>query len=604
MTGPWLERARARLAAPRIDRWIIALALLLLAPSLTGGLASDDHLHRIVVRDDPGLPGYRATTLDLFTFVPGDAADRQALMDRGVLPWTAHPELRIGFMRPLAALTHRIDHALWPDTPALAHAHGLVWLVLLLIVVARLYRRIAATPWVAGLALLLYALDDAHAPTVSWIANRHALVSAVFGLAAVLAHTRARRGEGATRRSGQALAALLFALALAAGESALACAGYLVAFALVLDEGSARDRALSLAPYAVVLAAWAIAYAALGYGVRGSGVYVDPAADPVGFAGAVAGHVPVLLVGQLAGIWSEIHSALPPDGATLYVIGCAVWVLLWLDALKVVLRVSREARFWAVGMGLSLVPVASSFPSDRLLVVAGVGAMGLVACFLHAPEGTPGFVSASALRRFTVRVWTAGLVLTHLVAGPLLVPVRAFTMHTVAASLERADRTIPADAGVVGRTVIAVNPPADPYMAYVPIMRASRGAPIPGALRWLAIGQGEVVVTREDAATLHVAPRDGYLRMASERMVRDPRDPMRVGHRVRLAGVDVEVTALTADGRPAATRWRFDRPLEDPTWTWLRWSDAPLGFVPWTPPAIGDRTTLPAIDTLRAFLGE
>ncbi len=589
-------RLLQHLAAPRADAIVIVLATLLLLPSLTTGYAVDDHLHRIVMRDDTLIAGFTPSKLDLFEFASGDPADMQQLMDRGVFPWTTDPTLRLRFMRPLSALTHVVDDALWPEIPALAHAQNLAWFALLLVVVARLYRRVQVEPWVAGLALLLYALDDAHAPTVGWIANRQAIIAAVFGFAAVLAHRS--RGTAAGMRVA---APLLLALSLLAGESGVASVGYLVAYAMTLDRQPDRWRALI--PHGVVVLAWGVAYVALHYGAKGSGLYVEPLADPLGFAEAAVAHLPVLVVGQFAGIWSELYAALTGTAATLFVVGCIVYGLLLLDVLKVTLKVSPEARFWALGMFLSLVPICGTIPADRLLIFVGVGAMGLVACFIRSPEATPGEVSKARVRRVSVTLWLYGLVLTHAVIAPLVLPIRSMTMKTVGDSMRRADDSVPT-VDIEDKTVIAINPPADTYLAFVPIMRASMGRPAPRHVRWLAVGQTDVVVTRESPDSLRVTPAGGYMAMASEQLVRDPDNRFVIGQRVALAGVTVEVVALTDDGRPASTRWTFDRPLEDPSFVWLQWSDEPIGFAPYSPPALGTTMTVSKIDALRAFMGD
>ncbi|HOE98007.1 MAG TPA: hypothetical protein PK847_15655, partial [Candidatus Sumerlaeota bacterium] len=43
---------------------------------------------------------------------------------------------------PLAAATHALDLALWPTSPALMHAHTLLWFAALLAALAALFRRL------------------------------------------------------------------------------------------------------------------------------------------------------------------------------------------------------------------------------------------------------------------------------------------------------------------------------------------------------------------------------------------------------------------------------------------------------------------------------
>jgi len=50
------------------------------------------------------------------------------------------------------------------------------------------------------------------------------------------------------------------------------------------------------------------------------------------------------------------------------------------------LHAERLARFWALGMAASIVPVCGAFPMDRLLVFAGVGAFGLTFVFVNGND--------------------------------------------------------------------------------------------------------------------------------------------------------------------------------------------------------------------------
>src|SRR5262249_10530241 len=139
-------------------------------------------------------------------------------------------------------------------------------------------------------------------------ANRNALVALVLAVPALLIHDRARRDGWAP---GRWLAPLVFAVSLGAGESSIAIVAYLVAHALWLDRGSVRDRMIALAPYLAIVIAWRALYAKLGYGVGGSGIYIDPGADPAAFLTAAGTRIPLLLTGQLGLPWSDIASLYP-----------------------------------------------------------------------------------------------------------------------------------------------------------------------------------------------------------------------------------------------------------------------------------------------------
>ena len=575
--------------------WIVILVGLgLAAPCLTADFTADDHLHRVVQREDTGIAGLRSRPMDLFVFADGDPRTNAELRDGGLFPWWTAPDLKLAFFRPITSATHAIDHLLWPDSAPAQLAHNLVWLAIVLVLVWGFYRRFIAMRWIAVLALALYALADARGPVVGWIANRNALVALACALPALAAHDRWRR-EG--WQPGRVLGPLVFAVSLGAGESAIAILAYIFAHALWLDRAPWRERLVALAPYGIVLVAWRIAYAHMGYGVAGSGIYLDPGADPVAFVTAAVPRIAYLLQGQLAFPWSDFASFYPVVGlatvmitltiATLSVIGLACARLLHRDA---------TARFFATGMVLAAVPVATTFPADRLLSFIGLGAMGLVAQFLAAAARDRAMLGDGKPRRIFATVVAVLLLVIHGVLAPPLLVARSRSMVAVARVIDRAAAGIPSDPSIADKTVVILAAPSDALAGYVPIMRASRHQPRPAHLYWLATATSAVTVTRVDDHTLHVTTQDGMLRYDVDQMMRSPRlRPFRAGDRVALTGVTVEVTAVTRDGRPQDITVYFDKPLDDPSYVWLRWQGHT--YVPMAAPT-GTHTE-PAVDFLK-----
>ena len=173
--GPpsWRDRAKAWLASRQSTKWIVALGALLVASSLTGPLVANDFFHAIVLRHI-SFPQPQSGPFNLFRFANGNASTAKAMMNIGQFPWPADPTCRFAFFRPLAAATHVLDYALFPSSPLLMHAENVAWSALATIAIAAVYRRFLGATWVAGLALLFYALDDTHGQAVGWIANRNA----------------------------------------------------------------------------------------------------------------------------------------------------------------------------------------------------------------------------------------------------------------------------------------------------------------------------------------------------------------------------------------------------------------------------------------------
>lgn len=597
---PWWL-ARRLLARPHAARVLIALSLLLGCASLDTGLGADDHIHALILRGSEEFAGWSRHPLDLFRFADGDPTHVRQLMNDGVFPWWADLEAKLAFFRPLTALTHWADHRLWPDSPWLMHLQSLLWLAGLLVLVHRLYARLIEPRWLATLALLLFALDDARAPPVAWVANRNAIVAAVGAVAALWLHDR-------WRRDGDRLAALFAPVALGLGllgaEGAIAIVGYLLAYALFLDDDRPAKRVASLAPYALVVVLWRAVYVGLGYGVSASGVYLDPLHSPLAYLTSLGVRLPVLWLSQWALPWSDFWTLYPymAPGAEIVVFVFAVALL----AVTVVLvaplwRRDARARFWATGALLALFPAAATFPSDRLLTLVGLGAMPLLALVVRQAMRD---LRAGAPRwaRWRARSVLPAVVIVHVVLAVVLFPMRARVIVTVREALERADEGVPSGPGVAERTVVYANPPSDPFASYIPIMRAESGTPRPGAQRRLATGLSPVHLTRLDAHTLRVRPEEGFVSTPMERMLRSPEHPLKRGEAIALDGMHVRVTALADDGRPAEAVIRFERALEHPSFLWLRWTDG--GYVPFVPPPPGETVTLEAVDLARATFGE
>jgi hypothetical protein len=602
---------------------MVILALLLTAPALSTGLVADDLFHELMLRPDPGIQGIVHRPFDLFAFATGDAAANHQLMDEGVFPWWADPTVALSFWRPLTCFTHLLDHWLWAQSTVLMHLQSLVWFALVLLGVACVYRRLLVPPWVAGLALLLYAVDDARAPAVAWVANRNALVSMALATPALVFHDRWRRNSD---RRARWLGPVMLALGLLGGETAFAVAGYLVAYAACLDRGQVRERLLSLVPYALVVLAWRLLYAWTGHGVAGSGVYLDLARDPVGFVYAAAVRLPLLLSAALVGPWADLWEPLG-----LWAPGLKPWVLGWsvlVVALVafVVLPVAKKdpvTRFFAVGCVLASIPMCSTFVHDRLLMVPCLGSMAVVACVLaswieaprsrllgkgpskgpsYPPLASAAGPSPSALTRLVRTAVVGVLAVVHLIVGPLLAPVRAYAaVGESGPLLKHAYDSIPSDAGIAQRTVVLVNPPFDPFASYFPLSRQAEKRPRPEHLRWLATGATPLRIERTDEQTLLIEAKRGWLSTTSERMLRNPDTaPAQVGDVVNLSDVSFEVTHVI-DRRPHAIRVRFGMPLGDSRLLWLQWDRDTRGYIPFLPPPVGSSVEVDPVDMWQAL---
>ena len=576
---------------------LAALAMVLALPALWVGLQLDDYGHRMVLQGrspagkDFGLP------VSMFCFADGSPGHMQELMDIGIVPWWTLENVRLAFWRPVSVITHRLDYRLWPDSLPLMHLHSLVWFGAVVALVAALYRRLMGGGWAAGLAALLFAVDDAHAMPAAWLANRNGLVAAFFGLLAVVLHDqwRGTAALGCGRRRDGARAAAFLApgcllLALLSSEAGIAACGYLLAYAVCLDRGSWRARASSLVQYGAVVVAWRLVYSATGHGVFGSETYIDPLHSPLRFLAALWVRLPVLLLAQ----W-----ALPPSDLFTFVPAMArfalwglslVFLVLLLAVLIPLLRQDRVARFWLLGMALALVPCCATFPMDRLLIMAGVGAMGLLAQFLGAVRTGTLLASLRPSSRAFARPLYFAFIVLHLILAPVLMPLRICGFTALGNHAAACIDSAPLDASVVDRTVILTNAPNFFYASYLIILRAYNGEPLPAYVRCLGPNMGlplePIQVTRTGERTLTVTSEGGFQWL----FMRDKGHPLDVGEKVELTGMSAEVTKLAEEGWPLEVAYQFDVRLEDPSLVWLKMEQN--AFVPFTPPPVGASTVL------------
>jgi len=651
---------------------LAGLAVLLCLPSLWLGWQADDFMHRASLLRLREFPEIVRPPWDLFRFMTGVPAENLQMIDAGLLPWWTHERMKGALLRPLTCLTHWLDYQLWPDSAWLMHVHSLAWFGGVVALAAVFYRRMIATPFVAGLAALLFALDDAHGIPASWLANRNATTAMFFGLLTLLAYDRWRR-DGWAPGAWLAPAALL--LAVLSGEAAVATGGYLLAYAMFIDPAPRARRWLALLPCTTVGAVWWLSYKLLGYGVAGSEFYVDPGTNPLRFVAAALERAPLLLWGQWATPPCEGYVILSQDAAR--VAWWAVVILLGLLAAVIwpTVRKDAVARFWCVGMLLAVVPMCATLAGDRLLFFVSLGGAGLLAQFLaavcekgfshkqeavcekgfsHKQEAVcekgfshkreavcekgfshkreavcekglshkrevaceTGFShkrlsheQAPRSSRLTKGLAVA-LIVCHLVIAPVNLALAPLNLKFFGGLMARAAGSLPADPGVVDRQVLIMNTPAAFFSVFTPVIQALKGKPVPARTFVLGSGIHATHILRRDANTLVIRPEGGYypkqgsllpgtpqpaiypgyILQIFDRLFRDDAHPMAIGERLALTGLTITIESLTPDGRPADVAFRFDLPLDDPSFDYLQWSNGV--FTPVSLPAVGASLTL------------
>lgn len=569
---------------PKLPLTAALLSMALVVPSLRIGWILDDYMQHTMLLGDQAGPLLQRPPHQLYEFVPDDDAWRASARAWGALPWYAAHDFKATFWRPLSSLTLYLDHLLWPDQAVLAHLHSLLWMGALTLIVAAIYRRLLPLPWVAGLATLLFAIDDAHALPAGWVANRNALVAMVFSTLGFLYHLRWRQQR---RPWAAAVACAALAAGLWSSELALATTALWGAYALFCERGALRSRLLSLLPAATVAVTWRVLYVLSGHGTRGSELYTDPLQAPRAFLAALGPRMIALLQGQFTPIGAETAMFLQPAGKLTLTIVSGVLLLAGAWILRRWLAQAPKALFWLSAVLLAMLPLCAAFPHDRLLLPTSVAAFGLIAQLLaDYRQRRPRALWESRPLRIVAMV----LIGVHLLLAPVLLPVKTALAGTFGNTVRQAARSLSSLKPLQGRTLVFVTGPGFFFTNWAPVIRYHLGLSVPQRVRVLATTTGDVRVTRSDPYTLLLQAKDSFANAALDRLLRPADRPFHPGEIYRVSDLTVRIEAVTARGNARTIRCRFKTRLEDLPYRWAVWHGT--GYQPFVLPPVGQKRSI------------
>jgi hypothetical protein len=549
------------------------IAIVLSLPSLATGFFADDYIHLMA------LGGYDAGSTrpyDLYRFIDGDAQRFPELVRTGPWVWWGEPSLRCAFWRPVPSALANLDYRLFGLWGPGWHAHSILWYGALCAAVGVLYRRVFRHP-TAFLALLMFAIDDAHAFSAAWTASRYVIIAAVFSTVALWAYWRAREESW---RPGIALAAGCYALSLTCGESALCLTCYLFAYELFARETAAR-RLRALAPFAGVTLVYLVIHHLGGYGTTGSGVYIDPIHEPVRFVAAMPARIATLLGGLFGGtpvdFWlmvRESHRPLAIAGALMAV----PFALMLRATLRAASQGERRTLSWlAAGAVLALVPSLGAPMGTRLLTYPSIGAFPVIAAVLVHAWRAGG----------VARIGAGWLVAMHVV----LAPIGFMSQFKLVAERSRSSLgTMARFASTRPSGRFALIRGTDPFVG----VYGAAALVIEHRVNFeswnlLSLTQHPLRIRRSGERTLDVEVEGGQLLDTPfEQVWRNGGPP--VGYRVSTAMFTLTITGVE-NGLPK----RFTVELADapgtPGATLL--VETADGLVPFVPPPLGESVTLP-----------
>jgi hypothetical protein len=588
-----------------LKKWLISnylpiilagLGIVLTLPSLGIGLLFDDYVQRELIlgkyHKSPDIP----SIYGMFTMLDGNPVRTQTIMDAGDIPWWTYPKLRSAFLRPVTELTHGLDYWLWPNSPWLMHLQSLLWFGAVIWIITLVYRRIIKKKWIAGLAALLFAIDRAHGMPVAWIANRNVILCIFFGGLTLLAHDKWRKDGW---KPGAILGPLCFSIGLLAGEASLAIAAYLFAYLIFIEQGKIKKRILGFLPYVIIIIIWGICYRFFGYGTYGMGAYLDPGRETGAFIRAIIERAPILLLGQFADpppdlYGADVYKLFPHGEFIIWLFAVVVLVLIGLILIPL-FKKDRVVRFWTTGMLLSLVPVCATFPGNRLLFFASIGAFGIIAQFLASWLETPNLeLTIKSIKQKCINILAVLFIIFHVILSLLALPVNTFGFalyHKV--YVTDPALSMPFDEKIKNKTVVLLNPPSAFWGMMSAKVREYYGKPNPARVYALASGSLPLTFTRIDNQTFDIENKQGLMQLTFDQVLRGPSQPMHVGEQVVLPGMVVEIREIADGWQPSRARFKFVVPLDNPELLLLVWENGK--YVPYTPPGIGQSELLPKI---------
>ncbi len=431
---------------PRAFTVITVIGLLLVLPSLAAGFFADDFAHYVLV-NEPDLIKQRdsLSLFHLFSFIDTNVERSQQLVALSMIPWWVNPEFSVDFWRPLAEITHYIDYRYFSSFASLMHLQSLVWYALLLVLLVRFYRNFCSSQWVALLALILFVADSTHGFTVAWLANRNAVLAAVFFLLAIDFHHQYRSSEN-KKRIQQVGMLLLSVVAIAcsflSAEMGVTTGVFLLSYALLVDYQGWKKGLLHLLPALLIFVLWWLTYKTYGYGAVGnSAYYVDPVESPLIFIDNFLQRFPRIIAVQFNLLPLHLISSF---NRIIPLLGWLILLALLLPLMNRLLvfiqpfaekRQSVCYRFFLLSMLLAVIPISSGEVQDRNMLFVGMAACPLLA------ELIAYLVDMS--QRFWSRILVVLLLVFHVVISGLLMFPVSYAPKLLAANSISAAKSMP-----------------------------------------------------------------------------------------------------------------------------------------------------------------
>lgn len=160
---------------------LVLVVLVFYAHTFDAGFVFDDYAQQEMLKLIKN--NQREMNMFYFTSTP-DEVDHYIQMT--AIPWWTGPKWRLKYFRPVATLSHLIDHRLWGSNPLPYHVNNVIWYALLVVLLYLFYRSFANHRAMAFCGAMIFALEPCHYFTVRWPASRNDIICATFLVASFI----------------------------------------------------------------------------------------------------------------------------------------------------------------------------------------------------------------------------------------------------------------------------------------------------------------------------------------------------------------------------------------------------------------------------------
>jgi hypothetical protein len=557
---------------------LVVIASLLTLPSLFNGLVLDDYFHRLLMLNisNAEVLEHQGMLWGLFSFLQGNSEQTTLLVNQGVLPWWTFPEIKYTFFRPLSELSIALDYQLWPESPVAMHLQNTFWFALSVWGLG-LFLFYTSPKKIAFLALIFFIFEGSHGFAISWLASRNAIIAFAMSIFALYFIARFLHEKG---YKFYFFALLFHIFALSAGEIGITSAAFLCLYLLIFStELLAKRIFLCILPVLITLC-WLGLRAYLGYGVQGTGAYIDPFHMPEAFFFSVIDQIGLVFFALSTGLPVEVLIQLSRVNTFFSDQFYLITSIFLLAILFPIFFKNKRAYFYLLAGLAAIIPVLAGELQSRVLFLASFPVLCFVAECLIGFQERQQAESANFFKKWLLSgSWTFLMyflalmaLLSHLVIAPLLlVYSQGLIAQALGNGLYAAAEHSALNDEDEGKTLVLLNPPNASAAGYLAIMAKVNGSMRTNRTYILSSGAHGVEILRKTDSSLEIVPTMGFLADPMDRVMRSDSYSLTEGESFLFDDLIVNISELNSKNRPSRASFRFSENLDTDRYLFKCW---------------------------------